>query len=150
MCQIVTAVIWALEKLANKLLTQCGVNVNGNGNLDNWGGYKSNPCTSCRRAKNDKTTVQQHHIIYSFKWKYFSYFSTKTCCVYSLEVPHSGTSNKYPQHIYLRRISIKKISIHFGWKQLLWILNRRVLDKALLMSTHNMFLWRNKENINIF
>ena len=28
--------------------------------------------------------------------KYFSYFSNKTCCGYSLEVPHKGASNEYP------------------------------------------------------
>ena len=35
---------------------------------------------------------------------YFSYFSIKNiCCGYSLEVPHRGTSNEYPQHIFLWR-----------------------------------------------
>ena len=37
------------------------------------------------------------------------YFSTKTCCGYSLEAPHRGTSNEYPQHTFIWRI--KKISI---------------------------------------
>ena len=32
--------------------------------------------------------------------KYFSYFSMKTCCGYSLEMPHRGTSNEYPQHMF--------------------------------------------------
>ena len=33
----------------------------------------------------------------------FSYFSTKTCCGYSLEAPHWGASNEYPQHMFLWR-----------------------------------------------
>ena len=53
----------------------------------------------------------------------FSYFSTKTCCGYSLEVPHRGTSNEYPQHMFLLR-NKKDISI-FRMKKapylLLWI-----------------------------
>ena len=33
------------------------------------------------------------------KYWYLSYFSTKhICCGYSLEAPHRGASNKYPQH----------------------------------------------------
>ena len=31
---------------------------------------------------------------------YFSYFSTKTYCGYSLEVPQRGTSSEYPQHMF--------------------------------------------------
>ena len=34
--------------------------------------------------------------------KYFSYFSMKTCCGYSLEVPHRGVSNEY-DNMFLRR-----------------------------------------------
>ena len=30
----------------------------------------------------------------------FSYFSMKTCCGYSLEVPWGGTSNEYPQPMF--------------------------------------------------
>ena len=32
--------------------------------------------------------------------KYFSYFSQKTCCGHSLEVPHSGTSNGYDNMVF--------------------------------------------------
>ena len=46
--------------------------------------------------------------------KYFSYFSMKTCCGYSLEVPLRGTSNEYPQHMFSWRN--KKISILFVQK----------------------------------
>ena len=30
----------------------------------------------------------------------FFYFSMKTCCGYSIEVPCQGASNEYPQHIF--------------------------------------------------
>ena len=33
----------------------------------------------------------------------FSYFSKKTCCGYSLESPRRGSSNEYPQYMYLLR-----------------------------------------------
>ena len=33
----------------------------------------------------------------------FSYFSTKTCCGYSLEAPLRGASNEYPQQMFLWR-----------------------------------------------
>ena len=36
--------------------------------------------------------------------KYFSYFSKKTCCGYSLEVPHQGTSNEYHKICFLGEI----------------------------------------------
>ena len=39
----------------------------------------------------------------SEKCWYLSYFSMKTCCGYSLEAPQRGTSNEYPQHIFLWR-----------------------------------------------
>ena len=35
------------------------------------------------------------------KYWYFSYFSRKTCYGYSLEAPHRGASNEYPQHMFL-------------------------------------------------
>ena len=35
--------------------------------------------------------------------EYLSYFSMKTCCGYSLEAPHRGTSKEYPQHMFLWR-----------------------------------------------
>ena len=34
------------------------------------------------------------------RYLHFSYFSVKTCCGYSLEVPRRGTSNEYPQHVF--------------------------------------------------
>ena len=43
----------------------------------------------------------QIRTISTAKYWYFSYFSTKTCCGYSLEVPCWGAYNEYPQHIFL-------------------------------------------------
>ena len=43
----------------------------------------------------------------------------KTCCGYSLEVPHRGTSNEYPQHMFLWR-NKKNISI-FLLKKVLYL-----------------------------
>ena len=37
------------------------------------------------------------------KCLYFSYYSTKMCCGYSLEAPRQGTSNEYPQHMFSSR-----------------------------------------------
>ena len=35
---------------------------------------------------------------------YFSYFAKKNiCCGYSFEVPHLGTSNEHPQHMFFWR-----------------------------------------------
>ena len=36
-------------------------------------------------------------------WASCSYFSTKTCCGYTLEAPRWGVSNEYPQHMFLLR-----------------------------------------------
>ena len=41
---------------------------------------------------------------------YFPYFSTKTCCRYSLEAPHQGTSYQYPQYMFTWK-SEKNINI---------------------------------------
>ena len=35
------------------------------------------------------------------KYGYLPYFTTKTCHGYSLEASQRGTSNKYPQHMFL-------------------------------------------------
>ena len=39
----------------------------------------------------------------STDYTYFSYFSMKTCCGYSLEAPLQGASNEYPQHMFSLR-----------------------------------------------
>ena len=54
--------------------------------------------------------------------EYFLHFSMKTCFGYSLEMPQQVASND----------------------------NLEVLSEKLPMSTHNIFLWRNKNHINIF
>ena len=33
----------------------------------------------------------------------FSFLNKNICCWYSLEAPHQGTSNEYPQHMFLLR-----------------------------------------------
>ena len=43
------------------------------------------------------------------------------CCEYSIETPRRGNSNEYPQHIFFME---------------------NYVVEAILMSTHNMFLWR--------
>ena len=65
--------------------------------------------------------------------KYFFFFSTKTCCGYSLEAPRRGASNESPQHILSWRkkktqfFLVQKKSILPGAKALL------SLDTALIM-----------------
>ena len=39
---------------------------------------------------------------------FFLFLQENICCGYSLEAPHRGTSNEYPQHMFLWRN--KKIS----------------------------------------
>ena len=58
-----------------------------------------------------KTFMLQITYFSTEKSWYFSYFSTKTCCGYSLEVPQRGTSNEYPQRTFLWR-SKKNMWIH--------------------------------------
>ena len=36
-------------------------------------------------------------------WVLIRSTSTKTCCGYSLEAPRRGTSNGYPQHIFMEK-----------------------------------------------
>ena len=51
----------------------------------------------------------------------FAYFSIKTCCGYSLELPWRGNSNEYPQHMLWRtnenypRIIVKYLSYLIHW-----------------------------------
>ena len=50
------------------------------------------------------------------KYSYFSNFSMNICCGYSLEMPHRGISNEYPQHMFLWR-NKKNIylDVHLIW-----------------------------------
>ena len=34
---------------------------------------------------------------------FFLFLNENICCGYSLEAPHRGTSNEYPQHMFLLR-----------------------------------------------
>ena len=45
------------------------------------------------------------------KYWYFSYFAMKICHGYSLKVPQWGTSNEYPQHMFLWRNKKNNIRI---------------------------------------
>ena len=38
---------------------------------------------------------------------FFLFLNKNICCGYSLEVPRRGTSNEYPQHMFLTRQEIK-------------------------------------------
>ena len=54
----------------------------------------------------------------SVSGKYFSYFSMKICCEYSLEVPSQGFSNEYNICFHGE---IRTILILFGWKKyIIW------------------------------
>ena len=51
-----------------------------------------------------KNRVPDKALFLTQNQQHFSYFfKKKTCCGYSLEVPHQGTYNKYPQHMFLWR-----------------------------------------------
>ena len=57
----------------------------------------------------------------------FSHFSAKKNILWYLLVAScQSASNEYPQHI-------------FSWR------SKKNIAEVLLMSTHNMFLWRNKK-----
>ena len=40
-------------------------------------------------------------LFFTKKYQYFSYFSTKIHYWYSLEMPRRGTSDEYPQHVFM-------------------------------------------------
>ena len=62
-------------------------------------------------------------------------------CVYSLEVPHEGTFDELPQHMFSWRNIKEKISI---------FLVEKSVKALLIIGYHNMFSWRNEKNINTF
>ena len=68
------------------------------------------------------------------KYWYFSYFSMKTYCGYSLEAPLRGASNEYPQHMFSWRNKTK------------YYLDTPLIDLELLISTRK----RAKLRVNIF
>ena len=63
-----------------------------------------------------------------------SYFSTKTCCGYSLEVPQRGNSNEYPQHMFCGEIR----------KILIWLL----LLSGVIFSMKQAFPWNGPETVS--
>ena len=68
------------------------------------------------------------------KYWFFLLLHENVCCGYSLEVPHGGASNEYPQHI-------------FSWRN-----KKNIIDLEQWISASNeypqhIFSWRNKKNI---
>ena len=50
------------------------------------------------------TPEEQIMWVFDDNWKIFlSVLHKNTCCGYSLEAPHWGASNEYPQHVFLWR-----------------------------------------------
>ena len=48
--------------------------------------------------------------IFAQKLTFSLFLEENICCGYSLEVPHRGTSNEYPQHMFSSRIGKVYIS----------------------------------------
>ena len=68
---------------------------------------------------------------------FFLFLHDNICCGNSLEVPHWGTSNESPQHMFSCR------------KNMLWVLIRSV-SASCLQKVQHMFSGRNKKNVGIF
>ena len=66
------------------------------------------------------------------RWIVFLQFSIKTCCEYSLAVPHRGTSNEYPQHMSSWRNKKKNVMKYSS------------LTRPLVHSWHWWFLYYQK------
>ena len=50
------------------------------------------------------TSVEQIRRVFGNNWRIFwTVLHKNICCGYSLESPHWGDSNEYPQHMFLRR-----------------------------------------------
>ena len=60
-------------------------------------------------------------------------------CGYSLEVPHRGASNEYPQHMFswTRGASNEYPQHMFSWTNIFFLFVHENIE-ALLMSTHNI------------
>ena len=60
---------------------------------------------------------------------FFSFLLKNICCGYSLEVPHRGTSNEYPQHVFMEnwrkyhQILLYNSSVYFFSGELSYLLN---------------------------
>ena len=89
-------------------------------------------------------------IIATGEWRYphiFSFLDKNISCGYSLEVPHQGTSNEYPQHMFLSRN--KKQSILLGWKKLwrfgpmmcrqIWVVAGCIRHKVHCLMLHSIY-----------
>ena len=82
---------------------------------------------------------------------FFLFLHKNITCGYSLEVPHRGTSNEYPQYMLCGEIFLKYF--YFSTKTYVLIRSHSLEAKTevLLICTHNIcFLWRYKKNISTF
>ena len=70
--------------------------------------------------------------------QFFLFLHKNICCGYSLEVPHQGASNEYPQHMFYGELTYV-VDTH-----------KKHLTKALLMSTHNICFYGELEKIIIY
>ena len=64
-------------------------------------------------------------------WVLIRSASPNICCGYSLEVPHRGTSNEYPQHMFSSR-------------------NKKNTDNFWLKKVPYQELWRSKKKYQYF
>ena len=60
------------------------------------------------------TELSAHNIIMTGYYRFTFYFSITTCCGYSLEGPHLGSSDQYHSICFCREI---KITVFFHWKK---------------------------------
>ena len=105
-------------------------------------------------------TIALVKVLFSIqKYWYFSYFSTKTCCGYSLEVPRQGTPNEYPQHMFSRRNKKKYIPDTLSYLDLWNLHNARykgegggwfIIQKNIFISTQKTVLWIHTRTASIY
>ena len=69
------------------------------------GMWKSNFITSPWSSKWSKSTCPTK-IYLPKNWHFLLFLEENICCWYSLEAPHRGTSNEYPQHMFSLRNKI--------------------------------------------
>ena len=70
--------------------------------------------------------------------KFFISQKKKKCCGYPLEASHWGTSNEYPQHIFME-----------NWRKLFHNYHQILLNDSS-ENSKPIFLWRNKKIIDTF
>ena len=68
-------------------------------------------------------------------WKEFCYFSTISCCGYSLKMPRRGIFNEFPQHMFIGEIR-KQINTVWFKKLLIWSYFYQLSYHILLRHLH--------------